>query len=491
MTQAPIKQSTLIGLPRRSPRDFWTKYFELLDQDLDKKKGQNRSDVTNKKSDIELAVEAFRIPIEGVMQKFKRYTGDDKADDNKSNVSIFRNNSPLEVIVEAATRMKDYSVFKDDTITSTMIKVKWHTVKRHFFIQFLCYCVYLLCACLHANAVANLCEAALDYNLKINEIWENDYDNTWGKIGLITLPIVALMSLHYLLHEIRQFQNEGSEGANHGIKRFLSMFTGYFKSYWNFIDISLHPLQLAGCILFLLRSSGARPVVAIAMILAFVKFLYYCRFWDAFGPLVRMIYRTIIAMGPFLCVIMVLLFGFGMVFKVLESDVFNFRTYPRSFIQATLMMYGEFDGLDDHLTEPGEHWLTVVMLELLLLLVVIVLLNLLIAIMSDTYSEVNANATLEYRLELANIILEVEKSSAFSRTDARLFPLWLHILKPTLSLEADAKNEFQISIEKILEQNTANEKRMQSFEDYFREISTKVHRMEKRLGRMTDGNVAK
>jgi len=477
LTQAPIRQSTMIGLPRRAPRDFWRKYFFHV-EGVGRNETQSQRQGPPNRNNIELAVEAYRLPLRGIMQKFKT---DEKIRHNKE--MIFRNASPLEVIVLAATRMKDYSVFKDDTIASTMIKAKWQTVKSHFLIQFMCYFAYMILAWLHANAIANLSSACLDgYNLKLSEIWDNDFDKTWGKIGLLTFPPVAIMSVAYLIHEFRQFKSEGFEPAAGICRNMYYMISGYTKSYWNFIDVMLHTVQLAASILFLLRSSGARPVASIAIIFVFVKLLFYCRYWDEFGPLVRMIFRTIKSMGPFLSVIVVLLLGFGMVFKVLEVDTFDFRTYPRSFIQASLMIYGEFDALEDHLGDPGYNWLTVAMFELLMLLVVIVLLNLLIAIMSDTYSDVHNNATLEYRLEQANIILEVEKSSAFSRTDARLFPEWLHILRPTISLESDSKTEFQTAVEKLLNQNSAISKRQESIDEYLRDISMEIHKMKVQLG---------
>jgi len=562
LAQAPIKHPIFIGLPRRAPRNFWEKFIdmELKNEQAEskdelqstektklrccaqlcccKKEKSNNKELENEQhtshrcsplfcckgkkppykpqhseqplemrkccfnEKVELAVEASRIPLEGIMQKFERHS---KSDVNSANDTghpmpsegqgggksdgKYRNVSPLEVIVDASRRMSGYSVFKDGTIADIMIQAKWQTIKWHFFLSFLWYCLYLMLFVLHANAIANCSPASLNgYNLKTSELWRNDYDNTWGKIGLLTLPPVVIMASIYMYHEYRQFFREnvddyGKYKKQH-FRKCCHMATGYFKSSWNWLDFPAFPLQLMSCILFLSRSVGARSVAAIAVVLAFIKLLYYCRFWDSFGPLVRMIFRTIHGMGNFLVVIVILLLGFGMTFKILENDVEEYRTFPRAFIQTTLLMYGEFEFLSLHLSDPAEHLLTVIMFEIMLLLVVVVLLNLLIAILSDIYSQVNTNAELEYRLEKASIILEVEKSKAFTRTDARLYPKWVHILKPTTSLEPDAKGEFQIHLEKLLEKAIANEKKQDVLEEFQRTTAAKINKMEVELKRI-------
>jgi len=219
-------------------------------------------------------------------------------------------------------------------------------------------------------------------------------------------------------------------------------------------------------------------------LLCFFKFLYFCRFWDAFGPLVRMIYRTIIAMLPFLAVMVILLVGFTMAFKVLEADNEYFRTFLVSLIQTSLMIYGEFGGLEDHIEYPQHHIVTIVMFEILLLLLVIVLLNLLIAIMSDAYGEVKQNSDLEYRLEIANIILEIEKSSAFSRTDARLYPKWVHILKPISYMQSEFKTQHQLISEEILAITKTLDKRLLAVEGGLQDSTEETAKIKNRLKRM-------
>mmetsp|Transcript_36464 Transcript_36464/g.46802 ORF Transcript_36464/g.46802 Transcript_36464/m.46802 type:complete len:1470 (-) Transcript_36464:220-4629(-) len=483
LTQAPIRRPLYLGLPRRSPREVWKKLLKA------EKKATKIGGNDDDDGDIELAVEAYRLPFQGIMQKFKSSAKDehDKKEGNDENEDVkvphFRNQSPLKVIVDASSRMQDYNVFKEGTIATTIIDFKWQTVRKHFLLQSIAYCVYLSAICIFSNAIANTSYAALGENLSFSELWSNDLDNTWGKIGLIFVFPVMFASCVYMWYENREFQHEALEvvGGENFLRMFFTMLTGYLSSYWNFIDMNLFALELIACILFVTRTSGAREIASIAVILGFFKFLYFCRLWDKFGPLVRMIYRTIVAMVPFLGVMVVLLLGYAMVFKVLEVDNDYFRTYPLSFIQTSLMIYGEFGGLEDHLEEPQEHVLTIVMFELMLLLVVIVLLNLLIAIMSDAYAEVKQNASLEYRLELANIILEIEKSKAFAWTDARLYPSWVHILKPIASLQTEFKTDHHLLSEQIYATCKENQKRLLAVEEGLRDTTEETIIIKKNL----------
>jgi hypothetical protein len=73
-----------------------------------------------------------------------------------------------------------------------------------------------------------------------------------------------------------------------------------------------------------------------------------------------------------------------------------------------------------------------------MLITPIILLNALIAIMGDSYDRVQANSNAEWRREQAKVVLELEQLLyTKQRKDPRMFPTWIHVLKPKPIDEGD------------------------------------------------------
>jgi len=510
LNQAPIDHTIFIGLPMFSPRHFWEKYFELeKTKSTERRRSSIRRSFIAKgalmrqdsedeyfeddvlDTQVELAVEASRLPFPGICQKFKRMELRDDMNTSCSrravsektvfqkmrlfpahDLSEYRNKSPLEVIIKAANQMKDYSVFKDGTIAARMIQYKWATIKRYFHIQCYLYLVYLVMVCMLANGIANTIE------LPLAEVW---YDGGWGKAALFLVMPIFCCALGYLYQEMEQlaFSAEGKISIENRVI-FQKMLKSYFGSIENIIDLTAFVLQAIVCICFLARARGTQSIAAIAVVLQFFKILFYARGWDDWGPLVRIVDRTYISMIPFLGVMIIIVFGFAMAFKILQVDNENFEEFERSMLQVSLLVYGDFRGFNDILTPEGSETnaLTILFFEWFMLVIVIILLNLLIAIMNDTYSEVSSNATLEHRMQLATIILEVENGSSFCRSEMRLYPKWVHMLKPISTLEPDEKTEWQHAIEKLVDLSKTHEKRFDEINLKLQDTLAEIHKVQ-------------
>ena len=83
-------------------------------------------------------------------------------------------------------------------------------------------------------------------------------------------------------------------------------------------------------------------------------------------------------------------------------------------------------------TFDGEYTVLLrIMFVLSMIMTPIVLLNLLIALMSDSYERIQDRADTEFQLLRARLIREQEAfMSASDKADPRLFPTWLHLLVP-------------------------------------------------------------
>jgi hypothetical protein len=90
------------------------------------------------------------------------------------------------------------------------------------------------------------------------------------------------------------------------------------------------------------------------------------------------------------------------------------RPIHRSVLYIYLLVFGEFD-TDGFNQDKGEKWTLFIMATILLQLI---MLNLLIAIMSDTFERVMAEIDISDGLELNNLILDAE-SLKFKNRDIK------------------------------------------------------------------------
>jgi len=475
LSQAPVQHDILIGLPLRSPRHFWEHFFakqqenhhhqdtqpigsNKLVSDSNKADGNTNMDISRTETqtkqdkkketgthDVDYAITAFRVPFPGICKYFEYPNGD-----GTKRVS---NRSPLQVIVEACQQTENYSIFNEGSIATLVVDYKWLSLRRYFLAQGAMYLVYLILAGFLATCMTN--SRGVDGDIK--DLWQQG----WGKAGVILAFIIMLATLFFIIEEFKQLRNFSKDGKTYrgceGVFRnLLHAANLYFSAPWNTLDAFSFVLQMTSCIMFLARAPGYRGVQAVAILLLFFKVLFFARGFKKIGTLVRMIDRTMASMRYFLLVVITMVIGFSMAFRILQSDDPQFRTFLLSLIATSLMIYGEFDSLNEaedsedegELTDAYSNILTVILFEVMLILVFIIMLNLLIAIMNDTYSDVKTHSINEYRTQLAWIILELEKGplrSIFDRKlgDVRLYAEWLHVLRPKNTLEPDPRPFWQ------------------------------------------------
>lgn len=164
-------------------------------------------------------------------------------------------------------------------------------------------------------------------------------------------------------------------------------------------------------------------------------------------------------MTPFLCILFIALLGFAMgLGLILFDNTGDFHDVGAAILAVfNYGMIGEYSDFhvdfstrytcaaqaDDGTTGRGEcSRLNLIALGLfvaMMILVNIVSLNLLIAIMSDSYQAVRENSVLEYAYEKAKLLLNLEITwlpvlawlrGTHTSEDTGTFPRWLHVLRP-------------------------------------------------------------
>lgn len=174
------------------------------------------------------------------------------------------------------------------------------------------------------------------------------------------------------------------------------------------------------------RTKGHHGLAAALNFLLFFKiFTGMIQFRD-YRVLFRLVKQVIIDMIPFTGFLIMSMILFGTTFyhlnttsKEIEIDggkLENINEQARpiygSILYEYLLIFGEFD-MDGFETDTyGERWMLFFMATVLLQLV---MLNLLIAIMSDTYAKVMSEIEISNGLELNNLIIEAESLKFFNR----------------------------------------------------------------------------
>lgn len=146
-------------------------------------------------------------------------------------------------------------------------------------------------------------------------------------------------------------------------------------------------------------------------ILLWWKLLYYLQLFEKTSPLVIMIFDVLKDMMAFLMISIFLLFGFGIGFIILfqheEGDIGNdFKSLTRACLTLFAYLLGAFD-LDqfDDTRYPSVAYGLFIVFEIVM---TVVLLNLLIAIMGDSYDRIKERESTTFLIAKAAVIEDME-----------------------------------------------------------------------------------
>ncbi|EFJ44379.1 hypothetical protein VOLCADRAFT_118752 [Volvox carteri f. nagariensis] len=196
-------------------------------------------------------------------------------------------------------------------------------------------------------------------------------------------------------------------------------------------------------------------VGAIETLVLFVRLVFFASMTDSMGSLMRMVIEIMKDMRHFFTLLGMIFGGFAIAFAVLLGPG---NTYEGVAFKLFSVMLGDwqFDYLLSMLTvveKPNERqWyvprLSVMLMSVYGILMLIVLVNLLIAIMNDTYDRIKETEEIEVLHNRARLIVDLESLLTKDMRDklqARLLGDYLHVLVP-----ADNKfNKFMASSESV------------------------------------------
>mmetsp|Transcript_34852 Transcript_34852/g.65001 ORF Transcript_34852/g.65001 Transcript_34852/m.65001 type:complete len:544 (-) Transcript_34852:86-1717(-) len=229
----------------------------------------------------------------------------------------------------------------------------------------------------------------------------------WPLIGVL-LGGQILYDMYYIYSERRQFLDHPLE---------------YIKDVWNRLDVLIICSGLSGNVIRLTTSGDtlvSRVCLSIFSISLWFNFLYFLRAFERTGPLVSMIYHIFMDIRALVLVLVLVCVGFSQAFWLLSNttnaeaykfqDDLPFSSVKMSFVNSFSYMLGNFEA-DSFAGLPLENF-ALLMSCLFMMIVAILLLNLLIALMGDTYGYVSSRGLAQWRLEQLDYVVENSHSKS-------------------------------------------------------------------------------
>jgi len=270
---------------------------------------------------------------------------------------------------------------------------------------------------------------------------------------LVMDALLTLFSLNYLYQDLRSnflAKSILDDGATGVLSKFISKV--WNLDFFNVLSLAASSFTLVCAILHFLRQSAIREVAAVTSVLLLLNVLNYVRGFSQLGPLVQNVVKICVDIVPFLVLLFLILAGFTNAFNIMFSETSKhqtdfesqqFDTIFNTFMTTFGMMLGDFN-LGDFYSSADRNLMNVLFI-IYILLVNIVLLNMLIAIMGDTYARVSADAASEFQCARAQLIVKILNERTPEQLE--LFQTkfkWIYVLEPAtmaITKDDDEKNE--------------------------------------------------
>lgn len=215
------------------------------------------------------------------------------------------------------------------------------------------------------------------------------------------------------------------------VRGLLSLgYRDYFRSIWNYGDIlGIGALYVASIAYFQDSLDVLELAGAVGILIVTFSFLEMIQSFERFGLYVVVIAQIAVDIAPFLGILMLLLYGFAVAFAVAmpSSAEYNFDSDGVSgpFVTAYLSMLGHMDPSTYSGAVPKA------MMVLFQFAIVVVMMNLLIAIMSDSFEKVmEEDPSRIIDLKRAEAIVDQESMmSPETKQNKETFPRYLQVLQ--------------------------------------------------------------
>lgn len=233
------------------------------------------------------------------------------------------------------------------------------------------------------------------------------FDEVAYLCGLVAINLLnGLIVLGFCCYGLEEFAQAFEKFKDLSVDTLLLHFV---FDVWNLLDLSIVLTGIAGQSLRMVYqrdTAVGRCLLAATSVTMWFKLLYYLRPFSRSGPLVVMIITIASEIRILLIVLFFVLCGFTQALWLISNinTENHFGTVEKAFYNAFLYMLGQ--NIETEFAGTVSQRFGKFLLIMFLSVMVILLLNLLVALMGDTFSSVRAQGVARWRKEQASIILE-------------------------------------------------------------------------------------
>ncbi|XP_071788349.1 transient receptor potential cation channel subfamily M member 5-like isoform X1 [Asterias amurensis] len=238
----------------------------------------------------------------------------------------------------------------------------------------------------------------------------------------ISIPEMVLIFWAFTL-----FTEELSELLNQEYCTLYNCFKSWLFGYWNSVDlVSLLMFAIGiGLRFHPVTMDAARIVLALDLIVFYLRILHICSASKLLGPKLIMIIRMMVDLSIFICILLVFMVSYGVACQsILFPNTEDPLTIAKGvFFRTYFQLYGELflDEMDraemncvDNKEEivdgmelcPRHSWFGTIVLAMYLFISNILLLNLLIAMLNNTFTRVHEKTDIFWRFQRYQLVEE-------------------------------------------------------------------------------------
>ena len=264
--------------------------------------------------------------------------------------------------------------------------------KSLFIIQLICYVFYTL--------LFTLSSITYKYIPKTSEMNNN---STYIKNNQNLSNFVLVSDILLIMFNIIYTFNELWELCK------VDKYVKYFKNKWNIFDILQSVLVFSIIPLKISDPNSAKVIMSLLAPLFWIKLLNFARGFRNIGPLVRVLFKMMADIYHFLVIFAIFQIGFSHSFFMLYG---NTHKGYYSILDTMMSVFNINLGNPDYDTIRGSEnyvWGTIIYV-IFSVISVVTLLNMLVAILTDSYTNVTSQAEKEWKVERAKLILTLQKN---------------------------------------------------------------------------------
>lgn len=284
------------------------------------------------------------------------------------------------------------------------------------------------------------------------------YVPLWLCTDLVPLPHEWLLAIWFLGNLVSNMSNPADK-AGFGSIKLVVMVIG-FASFMTHCIGFLFPDEESRVIILYLRNQ----MLAVVVLLSFIEFLNFLSFHHLFGPWAVIIQDLVKDMMRFLVILGIFMIGFSLSISAIYVPVFK----PPEDVNSTLVSAGlEFQspiftfemlffslfGLVEpdlmppmHLSPPYSKVFMKLVFGIYMMITVVVLINLLIAMMSNTYQRIEARSDTEWKFGRAKLIRNMIRTSPTPSPLILFVGIWIILGKKLRERQMERRKREKLAV---------------------------------------------